>query len=39
MRERDIDIVKHIAEYCNDIAESIARFGNTLDVPKVTSTI
>jgi len=31
MKERDIDILKHIVSYCNDIAESISRFGNTLE--------
>jgi len=30
MKERDIDIIKHIVGYCNDIAESITRFGSTL---------
>jgi len=31
MKERDADIIKHITSYCNDIAESISRFGNTLE--------
>jgi len=31
MKERDIDIIRHIAGYCNDISETISRFGNTLD--------
>jgi len=31
MKERDSDIIKHITGYCNDITESITRFGNTLD--------
>ena len=31
MKERDIDIINHIIDYCNDIAESILRFGSTID--------
>jgi len=31
MKERDIDIIKHIIGYCNDVEESISRFGNTIE--------
>jgi len=31
MKERDIDIIKHIKGYCVDIAESISRFGDTFE--------
>ena len=31
MKERDIEVLKHIISYCNDISESISRFGSSLE--------
>lgn len=31
LNERDAHILEHIASYCDDIAETVARFGGTIE--------